>query len=125
MFCDLDGFKPVNDHFGHHVGDVVLTEVADRIHSAVRDTDTAARLGGDEFGVLVEGIESLEMLAMVADRMIAAISQPIRVDGATVQIGVSIGIAMATDRTSTRPTPWSPPPTRPCTGRRPTAETGS
>jgi diguanylate cyclase (GGDEF)-like protein len=96
MFCDLDGFKPVNDHFGHHVGDVVLTEVADRIHSAVRDTDTAARLGGDEFGVLLEGIESLDMLAMVADRMIAAISQPIRVEGTTVQIGVSIGIAMAT-----------------------------
>ena len=96
MFCDLDGFKPVNDHFGHHVGDIVLTEVADRIHSAVRDTDTAARLGGDEFGVLVEGIENLEMLAVVADRMIAAISQPIRVEGTTVLIGVSVGMAMAT-----------------------------
>jgi diguanylate cyclase (GGDEF)-like protein/PAS domain S-box-containing protein len=95
MFCDLDGFKPVNDRYGHQVGDGVLTEVADRIHSAVRDTDTAARLGGDEFGVLVEGVDDLEMLVVVAERMIAAIAEPIRVNGSTVQVGVSIGIAIA------------------------------
>jgi diguanylate cyclase (GGDEF)-like protein/PAS domain S-box-containing protein len=98
MFCDLDGFKPVNDAYGHQVGDGVLTEVADRIHSVVRDTDTAARLGGDEFGVLVEGVDDLEMLVVVAERLIAAIGQPVRVNGATAQVGVSIGIAVATER---------------------------
>ena len=74
MFCDLDAFKPVNDAYGHQVGDAVLTEVADRIHSVVRDTDTAARLGGDEFGVLVEGVEDLQLLTTVAERLVAAIA---------------------------------------------------
>jgi diguanylate cyclase (GGDEF)-like protein/PAS domain S-box-containing protein len=100
MFCDLDGFKPVNDAYGHQVGDAVLTEVADRIHSVVRDTDTAARLGGDEFGVLVEGVDDLEMLILVAERLVAAIAQPVRVNGATTQVGVSIGIAVASERCS-------------------------
>ena len=100
MFCDLDGFKPVNDRYGHHVGDGVLTEVADRIHSVVRDTDTAARLGGDEFGVLVEGVDDRSTLDVVAERLIAAIARPIRVNGTSVQIGVSIGIAVASERTS-------------------------
>ena len=98
MFCDLDGFKPVNDQFGHQVGDAVLTEVADRIHSVVRDTDTAARLGGDEFAVLVEGVDDLEQLTFVADRLVAAIAQPVRVNGSTAQVGVSIGIVFASDR---------------------------
>ena len=98
MFCDLDGFKPVNDVYGHQVGDAVLTEVADRIHSVVRDTDTAARLGGDEFGVLVEGVDDIEMLTVVADRLVAAIAEPVRLNGATAQVGVSIGIAVASER---------------------------
>lgn len=98
MFCDLDGFKPVNDAYGHQVGDAVLTEVADRIHSVVRDTDTAARLGGDEFGVLVEGVDDLQMLIVVAERLVAAIALPVRVNGTTAQVGVSIGIAVASDR---------------------------
>jgi diguanylate cyclase (GGDEF)-like protein/PAS domain S-box-containing protein len=98
MFCDLDGFKPVNDAYGHQVGDAVLTEVADRIHSVVRDTDTAARLGGDEFGVLVEGVEDFEMLIVVAERLVSAIAQPVRVAGITAQVGVSIGIAVASER---------------------------
>jgi diguanylate cyclase (GGDEF)-like protein len=97
MFCDLDGFKPINDRYGHHVGDAVLTEVADRIHSVVRDTDTAARLGGDEFAVLLEDYQDRSMLDVVAGRLVAAISRPIRVDGETVTVGVSIGIAEATD----------------------------
>jgi diguanylate cyclase (GGDEF)-like protein/PAS domain S-box-containing protein len=98
MFCDLDGFKPINDRHGHQVGDAVLTEVADRIHSVVRDTDTAARLGGDEFAVLLEDHGERSMLDVVAGRLIAAISQPIRIDGQTVQVGMSIGIAVASER---------------------------
>jgi diguanylate cyclase (GGDEF)-like protein/PAS domain S-box-containing protein len=98
MFCDLDGFKPVNDVYGHQVGDAVLTEVADRIHSVVRDTDTAARLGGDEFAVLVEGVDDIDMLTVVAGRLVDAIARPVRVNGTTAQVGVSIGIVVASPR---------------------------
>jgi diguanylate cyclase (GGDEF)-like protein/PAS domain S-box-containing protein len=97
MFCDLDGFKPVNDAYGHQVGDAVLTEVADRIHSVVRDTDTAARLGGDEFAVLVEGVDDLDQLTNVAERLVAAIAEPVRVNGATARVGVSVGIVVASE----------------------------
>ncbi len=85
MFCDLDGFKPVNDAYGHQVGDAVLMEVADRIHSVVRDTDTAARLGGDEFAVLVEGVDDLDLLTAVAERLVAAIAEPVQVGGAVAR----------------------------------------
>jgi diguanylate cyclase (GGDEF)-like protein/PAS domain S-box-containing protein len=98
MFCDLDAFKPVNDAYGHQVGDAVLTEVADRIHSVVRDTDTAARLGGDEFGVLVEGVEDVDLLTTVANRLVAAIAQPVTVGAVTARVGVSIGLVLASDR---------------------------
>jgi diguanylate cyclase (GGDEF)-like protein/PAS domain S-box-containing protein len=101
MFCDLDDFKPVNDRYGHHVGDAVLTEVADRIHSVVRDTDTAARLGGDEFAVLVEGVDDVEMLTIVAERLVSAIAQPVRVNGTTAVVGASIGIVVADDQCNT------------------------
>ncbi|HEY6531891.1 MAG TPA: sensor domain-containing diguanylate cyclase [Acidimicrobiales bacterium] len=98
MFCDLDAFKPVNDAYGHQVGDAVLTEVADRIHSVVRDTDTAARLGGDEFAVLVEGVEDMDLLTTVANRLVDAIAQPVSVGSVTARVGVSIGLVMASDR---------------------------
>ncbi len=100
LFCDLDGFKPVNDAFGHQVGDAVLTEVADRIHSVVRDTDTAARLGGDEFGVLVEGIDDLDLLTTVARRLVDVISEPVNVGGTTAQVGASIGLVVASEACS-------------------------
>ena len=98
MFCDLDAFKPVNDAYGHQVGDSVLTEVADRIHSVVRDTDTAARLGGDEFAVLVEGVEDMDLLTTVAGRLVTAIAQPVSVGAITARVGVSIGLVVASDR---------------------------
>ena len=98
MFCDLDGFKPVNDAFGHQVGDAVLTEVADRIHSVIRDTDTAARLGGDEFAVLVEGTDDLDLLTTIANRLISAIAEPIPIGGSTARVGISIGVVLASDQ---------------------------
>lgn len=98
MFCDLDAFKPVNDAYGHQVGDAVLTEVADRIHSVVRDTDTAARLGGDEFGVLLEGVDDLDLLTTVAERLVAAIAQPVTVGAVSARVGVSIGLVLASER---------------------------
>jgi diguanylate cyclase (GGDEF)-like protein/PAS domain S-box-containing protein len=100
LFLDLDRFKPINDELGHHVGDAVLVTLADRMHEVVRDTDTTARIGGDEFAVLVEGYESHGLLERVAERLIAAVSEPIEVEGSTVSVGVSIGI-VAADRSTT------------------------
>jgi diguanylate cyclase (GGDEF)-like protein/PAS domain S-box-containing protein len=98
LYLDLDHFKPVNDAYGHHVGDKVLQRISDRIDAVIRDTDTAARIGGDEFCLLIEGIGDLELLQAVAERLITAISEPIVVDGATAQVGASIGL-VAVDET--------------------------
>lgn len=92
LFVDLDRFKPVNDEHGHHVGDAVLVAVAERIRDVIRETDTAARLGGDEFAVLVEGISDLELLERIGNRLIAAISEPVAVEGVEARIGASIGL---------------------------------
>jgi diguanylate cyclase (GGDEF)-like protein len=100
LFLDLDRFKPINDELGHHVGDAVLVTLADRMHVAVRDTDTTARIGGDEFAVLVEGYESVSLLERVAERLITAISEPITVEDTTVSVGVSIGIVAAGESTT-------------------------
>lgn len=95
LYLDLDRFKPINDRLGHQVGDVVLQQIADRIDTVIRDTDTAARIGGDEFAVLVEGVEDPTRLRQVADRLITAISRPIAVDEHEARVGVSIGLVMA------------------------------
>ncbi|MCX7619424.1 MAG: diguanylate cyclase [Acidimicrobiales bacterium] len=97
MYLDLDRFKPVNDEFGHHVGDAVLCQISDRIHAIIRETDTAARIGGDEFAVLVEGVEDLGSLELVASRLIEAISAPIQVDELIASVGVSIGVVIANE----------------------------
>ncbi len=95
LYLDLDRFKPVNDVFGHQVGDAVLVEIADRIHTVIRDTDTAARIGGDEFAVLIEGVSNPGLLRLVADRLIEAIARPVTVSDCTAQVGVSIGLVQA------------------------------
>jgi diguanylate cyclase (GGDEF)-like protein/PAS domain S-box-containing protein len=99
LYLDLDRFKPVNDAYGHHVGDKVLQKISDRIDAVIRDTDTAARIGGDEFCLLIEGIGDVALLEAVAERLIAAISEPIEVDGATAEVGASIGL-VAVDESS-------------------------
>lgn len=98
LFCDLDGFKPVNDRYGHQIGDVVLEAVADRIHSVVRDTDTAARVGGDEFAVLIEGVDDLQQLTTVADRLVARVAEPVEVGAVRAQVGISIGLVVASPK---------------------------
>ncbi|NUP44225.1 MAG: diguanylate cyclase [Streptomyces sp.] len=94
LFCDLDGFKSINDRFGHHTGDAVLIEVARRLTGAVRDGDTVARLGGDEFVVLADGLAPADA-ADLAVRLRNAIVPPIRVDGRAVRVGASFGVGWA------------------------------
>jgi diguanylate cyclase (GGDEF)-like protein/PAS domain S-box-containing protein len=94
LFCDLDGFKSINDRFGHNCGDAVLVEVARRLSAGVRDHDTVARLGGDEFVVLTDGVGPAEAQDL-AVRLRNAIIPPIRVDGRAVRVGASFGIGWA------------------------------
>ncbi|WP_329252228.1 diguanylate cyclase CdgB [Streptomyces sp. NBC_01478] len=94
LFCDLDGFKSINDRFGHNAGDAVLIEVARRLGRAVRDGDTVARLGGDEFVVLADGLGKADA-ADLAVRLRNEIIQPIRVDGRGMRVGASFGIGWA------------------------------
>ncbi len=94
LFCDLDGFKSINDRFGHHTGDAVLVEVARRLTGMVRDGDTVARLGGDEFVVLADGLDP-EGARDLAVRLRNGIIPPIRVNGRAVRVGASFGIGWA------------------------------
>ncbi|MEU9186876.1 diguanylate cyclase CdgB [Streptomyces sp. NPDC048484] len=94
LFCDLDGFKSINDRFGHNAGDSVLIEVARRLGGAVRDGDTVARLGGDEFVVLADGLGRADAQDL-AVRLRNEIIQPIRVDGRAMRVGASFGIGWA------------------------------
>jgi diguanylate cyclase (GGDEF)-like protein/PAS domain S-box-containing protein len=95
LFCDVDGFKNINDAYGHQVGDEVLRLVADRLTSAVRPADTVARIGGDEFVLLCEGLASLDDAAMLAARARDAVSTPMTTTSATIEVTLSIGVALA------------------------------
>ncbi len=97
LFVDLDGFKGVNDRFGHATGDTVLRTVAGRLRSALRPGDVVCRLGGDEFVVLVEQVSAERELAELAERLIDTVSRPIREGGQDMRVGASIGIAVAQD----------------------------
>ncbi|GLY94913.1 hypothetical protein Acsp02_21680 [Actinoplanes sp. NBRC 103695] len=92
LFIDLDDFKIVNDTLGHAVGDQLLQAVADRIAGALRADDTAARLGGDEFAALVENVQDPGAVEETAARILAALREPILVDGGALQANASIGI---------------------------------
>lgn len=95
MFADLDGFKLVNDSHGHQAGDLVLQEVARRWLTTVRASDTVARLGGDEFAIVMSGVQNMQDIAALAEKLLAALGPPIELmSGASSQVGVSIGIAV-------------------------------
>ncbi|MBD0424941.1 diguanylate cyclase [Streptomyces sp. TRM S81-3] len=94
FFCDLDGFKSINDRFGHNAGDAVLIEVARRLGGGVRDGDTVARLGGDEFVILADGLGRADAQDL-AVRLRNEIIQPIRAEGRAVRVGASFGIGWA------------------------------
>jgi diguanylate cyclase (GGDEF)-like protein/PAS domain S-box-containing protein len=93
LFCDLDGFKAVNDSQGHEVGDALLRVVADRLRRCVRPGDLVARFGGDEFAVLVRDSRAMDSARDIADRVAASLQSPIVLDGRELRVGVSIGIA--------------------------------
>jgi diguanylate cyclase (GGDEF)-like protein len=95
MFIDLDGFKPVNDSFGHTAGDAVLREVGQRLHNLARQSDVVARVGGDEFLLLAERPGGEAGASQVAQRVLQAVAKPYRLpNGAEVHLSCSIGIVM-------------------------------
>ncbi len=94
VFLDLDGFKPINDTYGHEIGDQVLIEVAQRIKACIRLDDTASRLGGDEFAILLNDISSVEHCERLVSRLLRTIQLPYRIDGDTIQLGASMGVTL-------------------------------
>jgi diguanylate cyclase (GGDEF)-like protein len=95
LFLDLDGFKGVNDRFGHAEGDELLKCVAERLVGCVREIDAVARLGGDEFAVLVEGVEGVRELDVLCQRLLGALRREVSIMGHEVVVGASIGVALA------------------------------
>lgn len=96
LFLDLDRFKVVNDSLGHAAGDQLLVEIAERLATCVRETDTLARLGGDEFTVLLDGIKDLSDALQVCSRIQAALNLPFCLNGREVLISASTGVALST-----------------------------
>jgi len=94
-YLDLDGFKAINDRYGHPAGDAVLREVARRLQSMIRTEDVACRLGGDEFLLLQGHVRHQDQADLLARRIIKQLSEPYLVDGIEMRITVSVGIAMA------------------------------
>jgi diguanylate cyclase (GGDEF)-like protein len=94
LFIDLDRFKPINDHLGHAAGDRVLKGVAERIRHNIRESDTAARIGGDEFVVLLRSVQSREDAERVAQKIGEAIDQPFVLEGRSLTVSASIGLAV-------------------------------
>ena len=93
LFCDLDGFKEVNDSHGHAVGDRVLQEIASRLEHTVRDGDIIARYGGDEFTVLLGDDEPAAAVSALVARLSGALTTPVTIDDVTTRVGVSIGVS--------------------------------
>jgi diguanylate cyclase len=100
-FCDLDGFKGINDSLGHAVGDEVLRAIATRLSSIVRPGDTVARLGGDEFAVLMENVANPDIGAAIARRIVSALSEPVEIEERHLLVSGSVGLAVATTATTT------------------------
>jgi diguanylate cyclase (GGDEF)-like protein/PAS domain S-box-containing protein len=94
LIMDLDGFKAINDELGHPIGDLVLIAFAERLRSVLRASDTAARLGGDEFSIVCENTEPADAVVL-AERLRAAVTEPLSLDDTEVTVGVSIGIGSA------------------------------
>ena len=95
LCVDLDNFKAINDTFGHAVGDGVLIAAANRLRDSSRETDVVARLGGDEFAIVAGPIEDPKHIALIAARIVNTLAQPMTIDGKQIELGASVGIAVA------------------------------
>lgn len=101
MFLDLDGFKAVNDQYGHHVGDALLAEVARRLQATIRESDTCARMGGDEFALLIYHLDKASSATVVAEHILQSLRQPYELEGHKLSnISCSIGVALYPDHDS-------------------------
>lgn len=94
LMLDLDGFKPINDRFGHPAGDRILTALAERLEATARATDVVARLGGDEFAILCPLLHSTDDIAQFCERIVATVTDIPHDEFATCRLGVSIGVAV-------------------------------
>ncbi|MDX1632022.1 MAG: EAL domain-containing protein [Thermoanaerobaculia bacterium] len=97
LILDLDGFKEINDTFGHPTGDELLRQIGPRLEAVVRSTDTVARLGGDEFAVLLPEVGDREKAVDLARRILTAVQEPFRIQGQELVVGGSIGIVFCPD----------------------------
>ncbi len=95
LFVDLDGFKSVNDSRGHGAGDDILQLLAERLRSSAREADTVARFGGDEFVVLCADLEDVSEADVIAQRLLSIAREPFEIDGETVRLSLSVGVAVA------------------------------
>jgi diguanylate cyclase len=102
LYLDLDHFKDVNDTLGHSIGDELIRNVTQRLKHTLRSDDIVARLGGDEFAVITTAASDHDMLQLIAQRVIASLCTPYMVDGNTIVIGVSIGIAIVEQNSKER-----------------------
>ncbi|MEG0557519.1 MAG: EAL domain-containing protein [Comamonas sp.] len=97
LFVDLDGFKPINDSFGHAAGDQILQSAAQRLNAQARNSDTVARVGGDEFLVLLEDVQDITACITMANRILKSLAEPFQVAGKELQITCSIGVVVHPD----------------------------
>ncbi len=102
LYLDMDGFKGINDRFGHHAGDQVLKQAADRIRFVIRAGDMAVRMGGDEFAVFLPDPPDAGALRSLSERIVAAFRNPFKVDGVELSAQISVGGAVAPDQGRTR-----------------------
>ncbi len=102
FFIDLDHFKEINDSLGHHIGDEVLIEVASRLQSQIRDSDTFARLGGDEYAIIVNSLHDIDKLSQIIQKLFDIMKSPIIVEEHQLSVSLSLGITIYPDDGLTR-----------------------
>lgn len=100
LFIDLDGFKNINDSYGHNTGDKVLKKIAIRMQQCLRDEDTVARIGGDEFAIILNEVNEISTIRMVTEKILNTINQPLNLTDDNAPIGASIGISVYPDNNS-------------------------